>query len=66
MLLYVIHIEDGSVKDKVDDASSVPFIPRIGEVIGIKGVVYQVKGIAHLWDMGLIKIMVSKVSKEKT
>jgi len=64
MKLQVIEIDTNKLVFKIDDASKIPFLPSIGEIIIMEKGPWLVRGIAHMWDRNLIKIMVYSADKK--
>lgn len=64
MKLQVIEIKTNELVFEINDVSKIPFLPSLGELIIIKSGAWLIKGIAHMWDMNLVKIMVDSASKK--
>jgi hypothetical protein len=61
-MIQIIEIKDNSLvaQEKIEN---IKFLPRLEEVIPLHCGIYQVKGVAHMWDAGIIKIMVNKINE---
>lgn len=61
-MIQVIEVQTNKLitQEKIEN---IKFLPRIDEIMPLKDGIFQVKGIAHMWDAGLIKIMVSRVNQ---
>lgn len=64
MKLQIIEIETNKLVLEISDASKIPFLPSIGEIIIMEKGPWLVRGIAHMWDRNLIKIMVYSADKK--
>lgn len=64
MKIQVIDIKTNKLITDAN-ADDVKILPRRGEIIPLNSGVYLVEGIAHMWDVALIKIMVKTVSENK-
>lgn len=62
MKLQVIEIKSNDLVFELAEANKVPFLPSIGEMISLESGPWLVKGIAHMWDRQLVKILVVSAS----
>lgn len=63
MRLQVIETLTNALILEEKDISKVYALPRIGEIITLNASVWEVKGVAHMWDMQIIKIIVENALK---
>ena len=64
MKLQVIEIETNKLVFDLEDSSKIPFLPSIGEIVIMETGPWIVRGVAHMWDRNLVKIMVISASKK--
>ena len=63
--IQVIDIAKNQLVDEIKDSNDIKFMPRVDEIISNKHGPWLVKGVAHLWDDQLIKIMVQSALQNK-